>query len=413
MRRALLALLVASMIAVAGCAGGPAPTDTETTAPGGTPTDTPADMPTDTPGDGGSVTETPDGEDPTDTPADGDATDTPEDGDTAPPSENGFPPGVDGSTVTNATALQAAHFDALSGSSFRVDVSETGGPNPLSFTIRNGSGSVDLELSEVGGDGATSIHITENVTTVFNNSRTPPKVYSYGSTSQQFGTLFLYAIIFRAYPSQQLSAGTFEVDGTVTQDGEELTRLSATGVNETAVEGGGSTSSEATLTDMSGEVLVRSDGLVREMRLQQTFDTGSTSELSFSVSGFGSTSAPEPDWIEEAPRVEGSLSEDGTVMKLSHTGGPEIPANTTLTLSSGGFGGGITPTNVTLPTSLAPGDSVYVYATDSLRDPTVEVSVDEPSPTDALNLSEASPQVSGVLGDVRFVIGIPDRGDDA
>jgi len=439
MRRVLLALLLASMIAVAGCAGGPAATDTETTAPGDRPTDTPdetttdapgGDEPTDRSGDSGTPSTTPGSEDPTDTADSGDPgdttggetstdastgedpTDTPGDGETASGSEEGLPPGVDGSTVTNATALREAHYEALSGSSFRIDVSETGGPEPLSFTIHNGTGAIRLDLEEVGGDTVNRFYITENVTTGFNSSQTPPKTYSYGSTGQQFGALFLFAILFGSYPGQQLSVGTFEVDGTVSQNGEELIRLSVTGVNETAVEESGFTSSEATLTDMAGEVLVRSDGLVREMRLQQRFESGATSDLSFAVSGLGSTSATEPDWIDEAPRIEGSLSDDGTVMALSHTGGPEVPAGTTLTLASGGFGGGIAPTNVTLPTSLGAGDSVYLYATGSLRDPTVEVSAEVPSPGDALNLSRASPQVSGTLGEVEFVIGVPDQDDD-
>jgi hypothetical protein len=100
-------------------------------------------------------------------------------------------------------------------------------------------------------------------------------------------------------------------------------------------------------------------------------------------------------------------------MELEHTGGPEVPAGTNLTLASGGFGGGLTPTNVTLPESLSPSDSLYVYATGNPTNPTVGVSVnDEPSPSDAINLSQYSPQVSGTLGEVRFVIGVPDDEDD-
>jgi hypothetical protein len=408
MRRVLLVLVVASMIAVAGCSGGPSDTDTPTptTETDGV-TDTPGDgTPTDTPGDG-TPTDTPGDGTPTDTPGDGTPTDTPGDGQ---------PPGVDEGGV-NGTAIAAAHYSVLQNSEFQVEVSESGGENPTTFTLRNGTEAIRMDLAQSDGDGVSQFYISEEFVTNFNDTQSPPKTYSYGPTSEQFTAGFTYAIFLRLYPGQQLGVGTFETNGTVTQNGEQLTRLSVTGVNETAVQENDFSTGDANLTDMSGEILVRSDGLVREMSLQQSFDDGETQDLSFSLSGLGSTSAAEPDWIDEAPRLEGSLSADGTVMELSHTGGPEIPAGTNLTLASGdfggGFGGSLAPTNVTLPESVSSGDSLYVYATGDATTPTVDVSVnDEPSPANAINLSQYSPQVSGTLGEVRFVIGVPDEEDD-
>jgi hypothetical protein len=395
MRRVLIALALASMIVVAGCSSGPSGTDTMTT--------TAPDDGTDTPGDD------------TDTPGDGDDTATPDEGtETATPPSDGAPPGVNADGSVNTSALQAAHYTVLQGSSFRADVTEEGGPDPITFTLYNGTSAARLDIEQAAGDGTLELYLSENVITSFNGSESPPKTYSYGSTSEQFGAVFAYAILFRLYPGQQLDVGTFEEDGTVTRDGEELTRLSATGVNETAVEEGQFGADNATLTDMSGELLVRSDGLVRETSLDLSFDDGRSQTLSFALSGLDDTTADEPDWIDEAPRLEGSLSIDGTVMELSHAGGPEIPADTTLTLASGGFGGGLTPTNVTLPESVSEGDSVYVYATGNATDPGVEVSVnDEPAPDDAIDLTELSPQVSGTLDEVRFVIGVPDEESDS
>jgi hypothetical protein len=413
MRRLLLTLVVASMIVVAGCSGGPSGTDTVTPTSDtgeGTETTAPGDGPeTTAPGDG---TETASPGDMTGTPGDG-GMDTPDGSDgTATPPADGVPPGV-GADGINGTAIRAAHYSVIQNTSFRVDVTEEGGSNPVSFTLQNGTEAARLDIEQVDGDAASRFYITEGFLTRFNSSQSPPKTYSYGSTSEQFGVVFAYAIFFGAYPGQQLNVGIFEEDGTVTRDGEELTRLSVTGVNETAVQQGGFTSGDATLTDMSGEVLVRSDGLVREMSLEQSFDDGPTQSVEFTLSDLGSTSADDPDWIDEAPRMEGSLSGDGTVLELAHTGGPDVPADTTLTLASGGFGGGLTPTNVTLPESVSEGDSVYVYVTGSATNPTVEVSVnDEPTSQEAIDLSQLSPQVSGTLGEVRFVIGVPDQNQD-
>jgi len=397
MRRVLLVLAVASMIAVAGCSGdssdAPSPTTEGVT-------DTPGET-TDTPGDG-TGTDTP--SEMTDTPGDGTETGTPSDG---------GPPGVSDEGV-NGTAIRAAHYSVLRNSEFQVEVSRTGGESPVIFTLQNGSGAIRMNLEQADGDGVSQFYLSEEFITNFNNTRSPPKSYSYGSTSKQFTAVFTYSILFRLYPGQQLDVGTFETDGTVTQEGEELTRLSVTGVNETAAEENDVSSGNATLTDMSGEILVRSDGLVRKMDLQQSFGDGTTRELDFTLSGLGSTSADEPDWLGEAPRLEGSLSADGTVMELAHTGGPTVPGGTNLTLASGGFGGGLVPTNVTLPESVDSGDSVYVYATGNTTNPTVEVSVnDEPSPSEAINLSRYTPQVSGTLGEVRFVIGVPEEDGDA
>ena len=386
MRRVLLVMVVASMVVVAGCSTGPSDTPEPTT-------------------DAGDVTDAPGEGNGTDVPGDGDGNETDTPGD-------GQPPGV-GDGQVNGTAISAAHYSILQNTSFRANVSVSGGSDPIAFTLFNGSGAAHIDIDPLDAEGTSEFYISEEFITNFNSTATPPKTYSYGSTSEEFGVVFTYAIIFGLYPAQQLEIGTFEANGTVTQNGEELTRLSATGVNETAAEEDDFFSGNRLLTDMSGEILVRSDGLVREMSLQQSFDDGETQNLSFALSGLGSTSAAEPDWIDEAPRLEGSLSTDGTVMELEHTGGPEVPAGTNLTLASGSFGSGLAPTNVTLPESLSSGDSLYVHATGNATTPTVDVSVnDEPAPSDAINLSRYSPQVSGTLGEVRFVIGVPDDEDE-
>jgi len=400
MRRVLIALVVASMVVVAGCSGGPSGTDTPT------PTTDAVDD---------DETDAPDDDDADDDDGDVPDTDTPEDGEgtVAPPSD-GPPPGVNDDGTVNTSAIEAAHYSVIQGSSFRIEVTREGGPNPFSFTLYNGSGSARIDLEPLDDDHLSQFYIGgSDVITRLNTSESPPKVYSYGSTSPQTGVVFTYAILSLVYPSNQLNIGTFEADGTVTRDGEELTRLSATGINETAAERNQFSSAEGTITGLSGEVLVSSDGLVREMTLEQTFDSGETRSITFTLTGFGSTTAEEPDWIDEAPKLEGSLSGDGTVLELSHTGGPEIPADTTLTLESGGLGGGLPPSNATLPESVSSGDTVYVYATGSTSDPSVEVSVnEEPSTSDAIDLSQFSPQVSGTLGEVRFAIGVPDDGEE-
>jgi len=413
MRRLLIALAVASMVVVAGCATGPSGTDTPaTTAPDGT--TAPGDETTTPDGttSSGNGTAAPGGSDDTVTPIGTVVTDTRPASDPAP---DELPAGVDAAGVTNATALGQAHFGVLRGSSFRIDVSETGGTDPVSVSIHNGTGAVSLDITNASTGERAGIYIGNDTITRFNSSRSPPKVYSYGSTSEQFGALFVYAVLLRVYPSQQLTTGTFEVDGTVTRDGEKLIRLSATGVNETAVQQEGSSSGRGALADMAGKVWVRPDGLVRRMTLKQRYDSGATTSIEFAVSGIGNTSPAEPDWLGEAPRLEGSLSANGTVLELTNAGGVTVPANTTLSVQQGGLAPRLLG-GVTLPEPVAPGESIYLYATGTPSEPTVEVALTEPSPADAVNLSRLSPQVSGTLGNVDFVIGVPEndsQGGDA
>ena len=377
MRRALLVVVVVSTVVAAGCFGGPSGTDTATE------TASPA----------------PD-------------TGTPEGGETgtSTPSD-GLPPGVESDGTVDGGVLETAHYRAIQGSSFRIDVSETGGPNPRSFTLYNGTGTARIEFGAPGGGG--TFYLANDVVTVHNDDQSPPNTYSYGTTNQGSVAGATYLSLIGVYPARYLSVGTFEADGTVTRDGEELTRLAATGVNATAVAERESSFSRGNLTDMSGTVLVRSDGLVREMHLNQTFETGDTGDLEFTLAGIGATSVEEPDWIDQAPRLEGSLSANGTVLELEHVGGPAIPAGTTLELAFGDLREDLAPSNATLAEPVSTGDTVSVYAPGNLLSPGVEVSVNGgAAPDDAMDLSQFDTQVSGTVGDVRFVVGVPDDDSD-
>jgi len=374
MRLVLVVLVVATILLAAGCFGTPTGPETATpTAPSGDGTGT------DTSHTGGTNTATQSG---------------------------GSPPGVGADGSVDGAVLEREHYRALQGSSFRLDVSEDGGPDPRTFTLYNGSEATRIAFGP-SGDGGT-FYIAGQVVTVLDDERSPTKTYSFGTTDQGSIAGATHLSLVGTYPGRYLRVGTFERDGTVVRDGETLTRLSATGVNETALAERESTTTDGNLTDMSGTVLVRSDGLVREMSLQQTFDTGETASLNVTLGRLGTTSVGEPGWIDEAPRLEGSFSANGTVLELAHTGGPELPAGTTLTIDFGELRAGLPPSNATLEEPVFPGDSVSVYATGTVLDPAVEVRADSaPAPVGAMNLSRWNTQASGTVGDVRFVIGVP------
>ncbi|MFB6295259.1 MAG: hypothetical protein ABEH66_00235 [Halobacteriales archaeon] len=437
MRRTLLAA-VAVLVVTAGCFGGPSATDTPTpTLDAPTETDETPATPTATDttmertertddgstgtvspeSDGGTPTATPttmepESRTPTATPT---ATPRP-DRRTETPKSGGeeLAPGITGAGVQNMTALREAHFEALNGSSFTIDVSERRRSESFDLLIENGSRAVNMDIAQA--NTTSGFYIRGDAVTRFNESQMPPKVYSYGSTTERFGVVFAYAILLAAYPAPQIAVGEFEADGTVTRDGEELIRLRAVGINETAVEESRASFAPENLTDMSGTVLVRPDGLIRNMSLDMALESGEARSVSYAVSGIGSTTASQPGWLTEAPQFEGALAADGKVFELTHAGGATLPAGSNLSLETGAFGGGLTFGNVSLGTPVSPGDTVYLYATGSLANATAHASVNEQPdlPSGALNLSERSDvQVSGTLEDLRFVIGTPTEDDSA
>jgi len=430
--RRVLPVLVVFLAVTAGCFGGPTGSDTPTPtlhAPtesvdtAATPTATSPGTTDRTDGDAsGTESKGSDGGTPTETPtttASTTATPTPTatpipDTPTGTPPSGGeeLAPGITDAGVGNVTALREAHFEALNGSSFTIDVAEDSSSESFDLLIENGSEAVNIDIDQA--NAVSGFYIRGDLVTRFNESQTPPKVYSYGSTAERFGVVFAYAILLAAYPTPQIAVGEFEVDGTVTRDGEELIRLRAVGINETAVAESSTSFAPGNLTDMSGTVLVRPDGLVRDMSLDMALESGEGRTTSYAVSGIGSTTASEPGWLSEAPQFEGALAGDGRVFELTHAGGATLPAGSNVSLETGAFGGGLTLGNVTLGTPVSSGDTVYLYATGSLANATAHASVNERPdlPSGALNLSERSDvQVSGTLEDVRFVIGTPSEDD--
>lgn len=97
-------------------------------------------------------------------------------------------------------------------------------------------------------------------------------------------------------------AFVWEENGTETVDGTTTTRYTITGVANAAPIVG---QSEANITASSGSVYVDSDGAVRRVTLAYTLENEqaqatSTTELTFTLTDFGSTTVEEPDWLDQA-----------------------------------------------------------------------------------------------------------------
>lgn len=384
MKRILLTVAVAAMLVLAGCNGGgqgtASPTGTDGTPTDGSQAETSMSTP-DVPG-SLSIDVSPVG---------------PGDGGMDAVSPDMYPPGVDSSGVTNATALVSAHFEAAGANAeTRMAFESSGGT--LGLVHRNGSAGERLRyVNETTGQSDTfwrsgSTVVRRNV------SKSPPITYSYGETNTYTGYQFLGLI--RVIPFTTLNAMSLSVDGTTTVDGQELLRLSIDSFNRST----DGLSLQSGLEDPNGYALVTSEGAIRELHWDATnTNTSQTESITVTVSGVGTTSVTEPDWAGGYPDATVSTASDGQVLALTHQGGGTIEAGTRMQVGSGfsPFG------NVTLSESLASGETLYIVASGRFGDYNITANVGtQPSvPENAASFSRRVPSVSAFLDGVTLQYG--------
>ncbi|GAA0655573.1 DUF7537 family lipoprotein [Salarchaeum japonicum] len=336
MRRLLVTVLLAALVALAGCGGSgtttTAPTTDETTA----------------------------------------ATTTQE-------SVSDFPPGASASGLTNASAsgltnasaLIEAHIDALNDTAYAFE----------------------LDATNTGGDTETRTRFagaTDGDDTVFRQNTTGSALELYASGDyalqrQSSGDTTRYQVLQGPIAAQQassmttvqqlvlatyLGAGDYAVTGTTTSDGTEYVELRATGVNESSSTAENVESFEATL-------LVTQDGRIDEftgtVRANQS-GTTTTTEFSYGVTDVGSADPSAPAWAADIPQVTASVADGGNALVVENTGGSAVAANTSLTLmTDAGYA------DVTFAAELAPGETAYVAATEGDGGLTATVTRDAPA----------------------------------
>jgi hypothetical protein len=259
-RRALLAVVLALTVALAGCQFG-----------GGTATP---------------ATGTPDAT----------ATPTPTPG---PFGEASLPPGVDESGVTDPDALMAAHASTLNGSSvtvaieFRLTVNGTGQDIGLRGKELPGT---DRGWMEVSFQDGTGTYYTADGTTYYRE--VVNESVDYGTTDG-----------VSAIPDQPrfgadervrtaVAAAEWEPVGTVERDGRTLFEFRATQVDPPNV----NTSSDATVAS-DGRLLIDQRGAVHHVSVNTTVenDRGTVEYgVRVTLSDVGSTAVEEPSWLDNA-----------------------------------------------------------------------------------------------------------------
>jgi len=364
MKRILAIVAVAAMLVLAGCNGG----GQGTASPNGT--DAAAGMSTPDVPESLSVDVSPNG---------------PGSGGSDAVSSDMYPPGVDDSGVTNATALVENHLD-VAGANAEMRMALTSAGGTLGLVHRNGSDSEYLRYVNTSTERSDTWWRSGSTVVRRNASMSPPVTYSHGETNTYTGYQVLGLV--RVIPYVSLQVMSMSVDGTTTIDGQEVLRLSIDSINQ---------SSDAlpvgsALENASGYVLVTSEGVIRELHWEATdTNTSTTESVTVTVSGVGETSVERPDWATGYPDVTVSTTGEGEVLALTNQGGGAIDAGTKIRLGSRIYSYG----NVTLSESLDSGETLYLVASGRLGDYDITASVgSQPSVPDNAASFSSIPSVS-------------------
>ncbi|MFB6141426.1 MAG: hypothetical protein ABEJ26_13445 [Halosimplex sp.] len=412
MTRQIQIVLVATLVVLSGCAvigggdstatpGGTAAPDAST--PGATATPTATPEPTPTPWSTATATAEP-AQTPTDSPTPT-ATATPAPstpmGDLEPVSAlSSQPPGVENGKVTNVSALVAADQRHLRSGGFdlQMAVENSSREGTGRFRLANDTRSSLVRITEAGGAlgaGADlSTYYNEREAGLYNRS-SGEITYGNGPTTARFAARFVTGIMY-VLPQAYLGAPDWETAGSYTTDGGEerlVIHADALRENRQGSQMGGVSDADEEVTAVDARAEVTTDGLVRSLTVELRLDPANgepyTQTVSYTVEDLRAGQLDRPGWLSEAPQLRASTTAEDRLLVVEHTGGPTIGAGTNLTV-----GGGFTSIgNVSADRPIAPGDTLYVYATGEGRDRTPHLAVNE-RPT----LPESATAFSGQIG---------------
>jgi len=228
--------------------------------------------------------------------------------------------------------------------------SESEGKRVRAYSVRNGDAGtrVTSEERSSGSDSAQTeeLWFTENAEITRDTHR-----YNPDGVTPPF--------VQRGAVADIVDIAAFE-RAEVAGDDEPVYVFEATGVDEE-----GASEFDAEFETLDVRVEVAASGYLRALRAEITLraeadaDQTSTVTYDYEVSDVGDVAVSPPDFVDDAVRVTGSLSEDRSTLVLEHTGGPAVPEGTELVVQDQEHIASRRPT--TFPTAFEPGNTAYVY----------------------------------------------------
>ncbi|WP_232686872.1 hypothetical protein [Halobacterium zhouii] len=350
---------------------------------------------------------------------------TPASEETPPPE---FPPGTNESGVTNATALLAANSHALKNTTYTTRLSVEGATattiggtpattgndseaerNASALTVTVEKGATGTSVNVVSAGGSAEYWITGNVTatrSVQATGNATAATYLYeergdGLPDRRGGPDVTPTDVIAPY----VSTLDFDYQGTVTRGNDTLHRFTATGVDRRtdAVTG----ELPGVVENTSATLLVSERGVIRHLDVSMQYTRNNqtvATQLRYSVDNLGNTTTTEPAWLaDQLPRFNASLTENGSVVALEYTDGPDLSNGTqspTGVLVSTPSGDAYTTFNA----SLEPGDTVYLW--NASGGPELNSSVNDPPAVDESFTAFSGERVSVAVARLQPALGV-------
>lgn len=146
----------------------------------------------------------------------------------------------------------------------------------------------------------------------------------------------------------------------VTDEEKPAAVFEATGPSESVPE-------DVDLRTVDGTVEIMETGYIRRIEIEIEVasnadgDETQTAAYEYEVTDVGTTEVTPPDFVENALRVEGYLTDDRSAVRLEHAGGSTVEANTRLTFQDKEYIASADRDGPSFPAEFAEGDTAYIY----------------------------------------------------
>ena len=299
---------------------------------------------------------------------------------TAAPGENesassAYPPGASADGIENASRLMNAHRAALRNVSYRersvwedlTMVSRNGTPaepevRQYTITAENGTNGTAVDIA--GGNDSNGYWFTDEATMTEVETREygPEALYEYYRGEYEYIERLGYVSqIGSDIVAPYLRDLDYELVATESVANRTRYTYSSTGINETAQPNLGDTPLRETTESISATVVITERGIIESFSAQEVRTAGNrtiTLNQTYRVTGIGETVTTPPEWVtEEVTQFDASIIGNGSVLELTHLGGPSISELGLFLYAPPAYG------QILFNGTIAPGETVYLYLT--------------------------------------------------
>lgn len=253
-----------------------------------------------------------------------------------------YPPGASADGIENASRLLDAHRAVLGNVSYRersewdhlMTVSRNGTPSEpevrrYTITAENGTNGTAVEIA--GGNESNGYWFTDEatMTKVTHEQYGPEALYTYvRGYDQYFERLRYIAEVGSDGVGPYLRDLDYEFVGTESVANRTRYVYSSTGIDETVQPNRGDTPLGSTTDSINATVVIDERGVIESFSARELHTVRNetvTLNHTFRVTGVGETVTTPPEWVtEEIARVDASITGNGSVLEVTHLGGPSM-----------------------------------------------------------------------------------------